>query len=236
MSASSELLEILSERYSHSLETFDTVGSFDVIEERFLPVFRDFERMKYLEGIDTYSSVLKRSMYMNDVPEKRTIVKLDTQGAEPDVTSIDAKKATAATDHATGNGRYPWPVELRDMLPFSLERVSMRDRHWVQHGHKAQLKILQAVADLVEDPRFARLKQVCLWAVAANSRGAADPDYSFDWDADTVARIEARGVELHRHGKNGGPMEFEEHVRLHRDWNGGLTEVETDPRPPGQRR
>jgi len=40
---------------------------------------------------------------------------------------------------------------------------------------------------------------------------------------------------MHRYGKNGRPMEFQEHVRLHRDPNGSLTEVETDPRLPVQR-
>ena len=87
--------------------------------------------------------------------------------------------------------------------------------------------ILPMLADLVEDQRFAKLKELCI-CPPDTAPGTKDTMGSI-WKHEAVVRIEARGVDLHRYGKDGEKLTVEEHRDFHPESNTGLGEVETAP-------
>lgn len=125
------------------------------------------------------------------------------------------------------------PNSQREILPSSMEPFTLESDYTVEGDPRMHRKMLQAVADLVENQRFTKLREVCLWHLAMAS--SQFRDWKFELDAEAVRRIRAKGVSLHYQGIDGGGMKYEEHNSLHPDLDGSLTEVETDPRPLEQR-
>lgn len=131
---------------------------------------------------------------------------------------------------------------LAQMLPASLERLELLYTSAMGvdvPDYKGG--ILRAIADLVEDDRFYKLKEVCLYHLAQQwyydrkeAENLGDLD-KYDWDSEAMNRILAQGVETHLLDKNGNLMSCSEHRGMHRDGNSGLVEAETDPRPRDER-
>ncbi|KAK4542621.1 hypothetical protein LTR36_006670 [Oleoguttula mirabilis] len=192
------LTGMLYEEYGHCLEDVFLYGAYETVN---LQGLRNFRRLKSLNGINV-STLL-------------------SNGDE----STNARGA-GETAHQPSNAGSAHVIDLRDLLPPSIESIALIvNRKTDHHVHR---ELLRTVADLVEDERFAQLKEVCMWSVAVSY--GTTKERTFDWDPDALERIKAKGVDLHCIGNNGGVMKFEEHAHLHPNPNDGLTEVETDPR------
>jgi len=178
--ASPQLNDLLFERYSHSLEEFDSHGLYDIIGSIHLLTFRKFERLKVLEGIHATSLVVGREESSNAPPGKRLTSRTEAQKSQQSSTSAHA---AVATDRAGKHKDDTRIDDLRELLPHSLESLALKERDTVNGGsyvrtdNNAQGKLLQAVADLVEDPRFTQLKQVCPLVCRGNIYRGAKRDF-----------------------------------------------------------
>ncbi|TVY87956.1 hypothetical protein LAWI1_G005701 [Lachnellula willkommii] len=110
-----------------------------------------------------------------------------------------------------------------------------------QHQPMIARLLLQKIADLVEDPRYSSLQQICLFeviGVPVHIDEWNDDDTAFTWDEDAYQRIVARGVDLHRPSRDGALTREEEqaerrmHTEKHADPNLELLQDihMTDPR------
>ncbi|TVY32297.1 hypothetical protein LOCC1_G008825 [Lachnellula occidentalis] len=125
--------------------------------------------------------------------------------------------------------------DLRDLdLPLTIEKLvfemtfnrqNVRE-YFVQPSPRHQpvlaRLLLQKIAELVEDPRYSSLKQICLFdvvGVPVHIDEWNDDDTAFVWDEDAYRRIVARGVDLHRPSRDGALTREAEQTerRLHRE-------------------
>ncbi|KAK5128384.1 hypothetical protein LTR85_003052 [Meristemomyces frigidus] len=116
-------------------------------------------------------------------------------------------------------------VDMREVLPPVIESIRIKTERLgeIEHQH-LQEELLRKIANLVEDERFAQLKEVCVWYLTAACGTTQDQT------SDAFERIQVKGVDLHCTGSGGGVMDRGEHPGLHSD--GGLAKVETEFRDP----
>ncbi|KUJ08647.1 uncharacterized protein LY89DRAFT_741500 [Mollisia scopiformis] len=100
--------------------------------------------------------------------------------------------------------------------PLGTEAVNISLRHQPHISNLLQRKILE----LVEDPEYEMLKEVCLFdlvGVPTQIDEWNDDDSSFTWDENVYQQIVARGVDLHRPSQDGAlTRELEqEEIRAH---------------------
>ncbi|TVY33507.1 hypothetical protein LSUB1_G007696 [Lachnellula subtilissima] len=125
--------------------------------------------------------------------------------------------------------------DLRDLdLPPKVKKLSFRMTHnrqpvreyfvkpSPQHQPAVARLLLQKIVELVEDPRYSSLKQICLFdlvGVPVHIDEWNDDDTVFVWDEDAYRKIVARSVDLHRPSRDGPLTREEEQTekRIHRE-------------------
>lgn len=198
------LTNMLSEEYGHCLENLFLDEYYETIDT---PNLREFRKLKSVDCISMSTLLVKGE-------------------AGDDLSAMQTDEHNAGHVHM---------IDMRNILPIGIESITIRLGRWWplnvaalgDHIHK---ELLRAVADLVEDDRFAQLKVVCVWYMAVRSR--LSTNQPFHCHTEALERIQAKGVDLHCIGRYWAGMTVEEHIRLHPDPNDRVTELETDPRRP----
>lgn len=200
--ADSEVFRVLAKRHGEHLEKL----SFGNYEGQLAGLAQNFPHLKELERLQVTS--LLREEAGEDA------LRFRPECVDP---------VLAATEE---NSRSSLQVaDLREFLPHSIERLGLL------HDNKigalspslVSAEMLRNVVDLVEDPRYICLNQVCLSCLKPEAS-------STGWDIEVLRRIEGRGIETHLVGEDRHEMAYESHSLLHRDGNPGLVSIESDPR------
>ena len=128
-------------------------------------------------------------------------------------------------------------TDLRELLPSSIQKIKLSANDLTHPPYQtltgwpvASKDLLNMIADCVDHPQFAQVKEVCIWTICSNLKTGRGLDESFTWDPEALARIEARGVDLHSWNKDGSELSSEEHVKMHSSY-AGLGLIETFPKP-----
>lgn len=124
-------------------------------------------------------------------------------------------------------------ADLRELLPESIQKVRLGYRPPspnagpVDYENEVLWSLLPMIADLVEDQRFEQLEEICLWDVWKDCGELEMVDATWE-RKEALARIKAKGVELHWYSED-NTMSSVEHSKLHPLSNTGLGEAQTVP-------
>lgn len=226
-----------------SLDNFISSGHLKNTLERIngLPVDMWFEGRKGHSGPAGYSPVrLRDDRYENETRRSislidNCLVRIDNGAGRDD--AFELENYIPFNYPLRRNTEEPtlW-FQLRDLreldLPPSIEKLFFkmtRSRqivgdYYVEPSPQRQpvvaRSLLQKIADLVEDPRYSSLQQICLFdvvGVPVHIDEWNDVDTAFTWDEDAYQRIVARGVDLHRPSRDGALTREEEQAerRIH---------------------
>ncbi|KAI6880846.1 hypothetical protein KC363_g4404 [Hortaea werneckii] len=110
-------------------------------------------------------------------------------------------------------------LDLRPMLPFSLQQLTIRDSSLKNFQKGAQECLLrEAAAELAEDERFEHLRELCFWNI----------DLGGECD-EALMRIRSRGISLRQNGRDGGEVREDDYLERRKAAIGNHAQLETDP-------
>ena len=125
---------------------------------------------------------------------------------------------------------------FQDFVAPTIERIEVPASSELTTRDEVQDALFRATLDIASDERYSALKVVCLF----HAFGGSSPNDSpmFERHEATIRLIEQNGVSVHHRNRDGKFLTREEHDLLHDGHSfesGTLTEIETDPRPVGER-
>ncbi|KAF2433075.1 hypothetical protein EJ08DRAFT_694741 [Tothia fuscella] len=92
-----------------------------------------------------------------------------------------------------------------------------------------QRDLLLAIVNLINNPRFGALKEICLFNACGSLPSSAPEDEDipmYQWDEELVSELTAKGVKLHLPGVESWCMSWEKHYKIHPT---KFDVLETDP-------
>jgi len=153
----------------------------------------------------------------------------------------------------SGNDENTELLKFQDFLPTSIESIQVQILQTSLSGPPLddglQDALFRAILDIASDERFTELEVVCLYGVfggvafqrheddyAQFSEQNASRMHEHERHEGIIRQIEESGVALHLRNASGELMSHEEHIGMHKSFFCiKLTEIETDPRPRGER-
>jgi hypothetical protein len=143
----------------------------------------------------------------------------------PQFTSLKRLNLLPLPDVASVNDKeYTYTKFFKSVLPPRIEYVDIQNKNPdFKTNPEAQPHLLRALAAVVQDKRFANLRDICLFGVSKHMRAESDKNFKWD-DPAALAVLAERGVRLHLPGP--GMVGWDQHRREH---NPKSDVLESDP-------